>query len=281
MDHLEHIHVSLAAALRRSRPGASFDTPVTVAEIYQDLVPYRTVRTQIGFDMNADYEHTLLRLLAGEGGYARLDPPEARNELRAELESANPNVGLFRKFAACDVWIVEPNENAVEVSSPAAQSARSAPAGASDAWESRAALWMDPAAAPEQTAVDGAETVELLLDDAIEEVELSTDLSLEPITLELDEEAIVAGAPAPTQSPQMEEPVVPTTTPEPAKRAAPAASTGACAFCDSALPRARQIRFCPFCGADQSLVPCGSCGEALEPDWKYCIACGAGAAAAG
>ena len=70
MDRLRSIHETLADALRR-RPQA-FDAPVTVAEIYQDLVPYRAVRSALGFDMNADYEHTLLRLLAGEEDLARL-----------------------------------------------------------------------------------------------------------------------------------------------------------------------------------------------------------------
>lgn len=279
MDHLERIHSTLAAALQTSRPGASFDSPVTVAEIYQDLVPYRTVRTQLGFDMNADYEHTLLRLLAGEGGFAKLDPPEAREELRAELASANPNVGLFRKFAACDVWIVQPKEGVREVGEPAAHAARSAGADG-DAWESRAALWMDPAAAAEADP-DAIDTIELLLDDAIE---VGTDHPLvteATAPLEVEDDANLAGAPAITHSPQTKEPVVPTTTPTGAERAAPAANASACAFCDSGLPRGRQARFCPFCGADQSLVPCGSCGEALEPDWKYCIACGASSAAAG
>jgi hypothetical protein len=81
------------------------DRPVTVAEIYQELVPYRGVREELGVDLNADYEHALLRLLAGEGDLLRLEPSAARDELRLELESPNPYVGLYRKFAACDVWV--------------------------------------------------------------------------------------------------------------------------------------------------------------------------------
>jgi hypothetical protein len=79
--------------------------PVTVAEIYQELVPYRTVRERVGVDLNADYEHALLRLLAGEGDRLRLEPPAAQEELKRELGSNNPYVGIYRKFAACDVWV--------------------------------------------------------------------------------------------------------------------------------------------------------------------------------
>ena len=106
-EHVERLHLALAAALRANRP-KPFSAPVTVAEIYQDLVPYRSVRSSVGFEMNADYEHALLQLLAGMGGHARIEPERAGEEMREELKSPNPNVGLFRKFAACEVWISEP-----------------------------------------------------------------------------------------------------------------------------------------------------------------------------
>lgn len=104
-NFVEQLHHSLVDALRRTRPQA-LNRPVTVAEIYQDLVPYRTARTEVGFEMNADYEHALLRLLAGEGDLARIEPREVRDKLRMELESPNPDVGLFRNYAACDVLVI-------------------------------------------------------------------------------------------------------------------------------------------------------------------------------
>jgi len=77
---IAQLHRTLVDAIRRNRPEA-IDRPVTVAEIYQDLVPYRTARTTIGFEMNADYEYALLRLLAGEGDLARIEPREVREDL--------------------------------------------------------------------------------------------------------------------------------------------------------------------------------------------------------
>jgi len=77
--------------------------PFTVAEIYQDLVPYRSHRDLIGVEMNGDYEDALARLLSGEGDYLLLDSDVARRELQEELAGPNPNTALFREFAAVDV----------------------------------------------------------------------------------------------------------------------------------------------------------------------------------
>lgn len=98
------LHRKLVEALLARGPEA-LERPVTVAEIYQDLIPYRTVRSALGVELNADYEHALLRLLAGEGNLVRLEPASAREELRNELDSPDPYVGIYRNFAACDVWI--------------------------------------------------------------------------------------------------------------------------------------------------------------------------------
>lgn len=103
-DNVERLHRALVDAIHKSR-GGDFEQPVTVSEIYQTLLPYRAARAAVGFEMNADYEYALLRLLAGEGGLARLEPIEVRESLRDELESPNPNVTLYRQFANCDVWV--------------------------------------------------------------------------------------------------------------------------------------------------------------------------------
>jgi hypothetical protein len=47
-----------------------------------------------------------------------------------------------------------------------------------------------------------------------------------------------------------------------------------CRWCREELPKKAALRFCPFCGTDVNLVPCQSCGEELEPSWRFCIACG-------
>lgn len=95
--------------MRRTR-GDDFQTPITVSQIYQELVPYRVARANIGFEMNADYEFALLRLLGGERDLARLEPAEVREMLSKEADSPNPNVSLFRAYANCDVWVTPPQD---------------------------------------------------------------------------------------------------------------------------------------------------------------------------
>lgn len=101
---LERFFRTLVEAAR-TRRSAGVRTPLTVAEIYEDLLPYRLARREVGFEMNGDYEHALMLLLAGEGDFVQLAPSEAQRELRRELESAHPDVSLYRKFAGCDVWL--------------------------------------------------------------------------------------------------------------------------------------------------------------------------------
>jgi hypothetical protein len=101
-DALARFHRALVDEIARNRP-AYLREPFTVAEIYQNLVPYRTHRDRIGVEMNGDYEDALLRLLAGEGEFLLLESEHARNEITEELSSPNPNTGLYREFAAVDV----------------------------------------------------------------------------------------------------------------------------------------------------------------------------------
>jgi hypothetical protein len=101
-DALARFHRALVEEILRNRP-EYLREPFTVAEIYQNLVPYRTHRDRIGVEMNGDYEDALLRLLSGEGEYLLLESEHARNEITDELSSPNPNTGLYREFAAVDV----------------------------------------------------------------------------------------------------------------------------------------------------------------------------------
>ena len=52
------------------------------------------------------------------------------------------------------------------------------------------------------------------------------------------------------------------------------AAPDVCRWCRETLPDRSNLNYCPFCGTDVTLVPCQSCGEALEANWRFCIACG-------
>lgn len=99
---LDRFHLSLVEQIRSSHP-EYLRSSFTVAEIYQNLVPYRTHRDSIGVEMNGDYEDALLRLLSGEGNYLVLESEPARKRIQAELKSSNPNTTIYREFAAAGV----------------------------------------------------------------------------------------------------------------------------------------------------------------------------------
>lgn len=116
---LEELH-------RRGHPP---DRPLKVSELYRELVPYRLVRSRLSVALNADYEHAMLRLLAGEGGRVRIEPEEARIELVREAAEPYPFVGLFRKFAGHQVRVRLPPGSAAPAA-PERQPAKATPEGA-------------------------------------------------------------------------------------------------------------------------------------------------------
>jgi Double zinc ribbon len=220
----------------RSR-GHAADEPLKVSDLYQDLVPYRSVRSSLGVELNADYEHALLRLLAGERDLLRLEPVEAREELRREVEAPYPFVGMFRKYASSDVWVsmeAEPDPSIV-AEPPEGTEAHPvrgrAPRPDPDRPEPRFPRVGDGAAGrPSRRGgpipARATAPVKLHREDAAETEGKLTD----------------AGAD--------------------------------CAFCGDALPAGRRVRFCPHCGGDQRLRPCPRCEAVLEREWRYCISCG-------
>ena len=195
-DVLASFHRVLVEEIRSKRPDY-LKGPFTVAEIYQDLVPYPTHRDRIGVEMNGDYEDALMRLLAGEGGYLVLESEHALKQLRTELQSRNPNTGVYREFAAVDVRLNPELLNGEE------------PAGA---------------------------TVDVPTDEEHDVTEAQS--------AEGDDEATAS------------------------------ADGDTCRWCRAPLPARDNLNFCPYCGTDIHAVPCASCGEELEPDWRFCIACG-------
>ena len=249
---VSQLHRALVDALVLSERH-NLHEPVTVAEIYTDLIPYRSVR-MIGFAMNADYEHALMQLLAGEGGYARVEPVEVRDHLREELKTSNPNTGIYRHYAACDVVVTLPEgmdfPEGRETSEPRTN---------------KEAI----AAAPPVARVDTAPFEERAAD-----VDAEADSALGGA----DEEPRTAEPTGPADAPPAtwvdrlaaheSKPVI--TSPDPV----PASNVAHCIECDRELPAGRIARFCPFCGVDQTVRKCKSCKEKIETGWKFCVACG-------
>lgn len=218
--------------------------PVKVSELYQNLVPYRAVRPTLGVELNADYEHALLRLLAGERNLLRLEPEQARDELAREVDAPYPLVGLFRKFSASSVWINWPRDGQA-----AGPNAHPAPTRKErDAQKPDAPMRQTLAVPPEGT--------------------------FPRIAAEHDPVRVSAGgAPAPSAARAPVQLHARAREPEPSERMTHAGA--ACAFCGEDVPTGRRVRFCPHCGGDQRLRPCPRCEAVLEAEWRYCISCGA------
>jgi hypothetical protein len=220
---LERFHRALVEEIQTQRP-EYLTGPFTVAEIYQNLVPYGSHRDRIGVRMNGDYEDALLRLLAGEGDYLVLESEPALRDLRAELGTANPNTGLYREYAAVDVRL---NQAQLDLAFVAAGESRDM-------------------AAEMSMVMRGAQPASVA--------------DLAPAEAAAEAIAIV---PPEVDVFQYRAPM----------GTAPMASS--CQWCRAELPVRDNLNFCPFCGTDLKVVPCQQCGEELEPQWRFCIACGA------
>lgn len=104
LDDLDRLFHRLIQVLEERGPGR-VGQPIQVAELYQDLVPYRQYRVALKLDTHQDYEMALLRLLAGERGYARVEPEEAQQGFVMEAQAALPDAGVIHEFAAARVQL--------------------------------------------------------------------------------------------------------------------------------------------------------------------------------
>jgi hypothetical protein len=264
---LHRFHRALVREIQAKRPG-HIGSPFTVAEIYQNLVPYRTHRNEIGVEMNADYEYALLRLLAGEGDYLSIESKTARQEIREELDSPNPNTGLYRDFAAADVrlnqdrldeTLLQEISHEVPVAvredeSPEVETMEDEDAGVGfndegDPEGGFAKLEVEPLGANLEP-LEGVDGPDEELDPEGQPVEVSYEV--EEMGEEDDFLTDAEAGEEEVDLPPFEN----------------------CPWCRESLPQQARVRFCPFCGSNVQLVPCPACGEELRLNWRFCIACG-------
>ena len=303
-DILTRFHRALVREIRTANP-EHLSAPFTVAEIYQNLVPYRTHRDELEVEMNGDYEHALLRLLAGEGEYLTIESRTARQEIREELDSPNPNTGLYRDFAAADVRLNPDklDEALGSVEAAGEDEGGFVPQQGFGADELRA---LDEAevvedveedeevdAGEDEVDVGIAELIEMVgLEDeegmeALGEDEAADELASQELPLEVTEqespplpgleddgeeenggELLALGDDLPEEDEQEEA----LEAQGEGEGAVPALET--CPWCRESLPGRSGVSFCPYCGSNVKVVPCPTCGEELELNWRFCVACG-------
>ena len=95
-DDLERFFRQLARNLAASDP-SRLQSGLALAEIRNSIVPYRANRRALQLESSEEYELVLMRLCAGEGGFARIEPEEVGAEFAAELSSPNPDLGIVRR----------------------------------------------------------------------------------------------------------------------------------------------------------------------------------------
>lgn len=264
---LTRFHRALVREIQAQHP-EYLEGPFTVAEIYQNLVPYRTHRDEIGVEMNADYEHALLQLLAGDGDFLTIESRTARQEIREELDSPNPNTGLYRDFAAADVRL---NPEKVGETSEgwkgAGEDARAKETGPVLAQNAGPYLLVDLNGEP-----DRVDEVEVGVGEkgsgraGMPQSAPEIDSESPPSELSEAEEIPPEDAASAGEEELVEE-----------EESAVKVESGVlenCPWCRENLPDRTGVKFCPFCGSNVQMVPCPDCGEELETTWRFCIACG-------
>lgn len=103
MDTPQRVFEVLVRTLRAKRPEL-LRTPFTVGELYQQILPYRHYRRDLGLESVAEYELALLHLLSGNGGYLDVDE-RMRDQLGLELKQSVPDGARVRDFADASVSI--------------------------------------------------------------------------------------------------------------------------------------------------------------------------------
>ena len=103
-DVLGRFHRVLVREVLSRSPG-TLTAPLTVGDIYYDLVPFETRQKELGIESVLDYEHALLQLLAGQGGYVKLEYIADRQRIQRHANSLYPSPGLYREFLSSGIRI--------------------------------------------------------------------------------------------------------------------------------------------------------------------------------
>jgi hypothetical protein len=103
MDDLDRFFRQIVHNLAAIDPGR-LQHPLPIGEIRHTILPYRANRRALQLESSEDYELVLIRLCAGEGGFARTEPDDVHAAFAAEALSSNP-----------DLTIVHRHENAVVI----------------------------------------------------------------------------------------------------------------------------------------------------------------------
>lgn len=244
----------LAALLvRRLREsGQEEEASISVAELHRTLIPYAACRDEVGFATKAEYDLALLHLLR-DAEVVRITEPRLTEAVKKELKSPEPGLAFLKDFAASPLEIRMPGGE----DRPPGREDRP-PAGQERA-DGDGAGRTAPEPDPEERVPSAGEWLA-----SLEQPAEGASRGDAPGDADASPERRQPEAAPPEAAP-----------PEPDAATEPAIPPARCRECDAELPRRPGVRYCPHCGADQTVRRCRGCGERLESGWKYCPRCGA------
>lgn len=252
MDDLDRLFRRVVHNVRAAYPEL-LTQQFEVSQLYQQVVPYRLNRRELGVETVEDYELALMQLLSGARGYLTGDE-DMQRALQDELESLNPDLSAYRGYATSRVALATDAVRAIEqqplahagVKSGAVSAADSAVASratermsTSGPTPTRASARAAPAAATATAATAGAKR---------------------------QPSAVRSKSPSPVIT--MSTPKATDVSPSEAQAAS------ACRYCGGNLPAGKNIVFCPYCGHDLTVQHCPACNTELDISWRFCITCG-------
>lgn len=250
MDELDRLYRRMVDNVRAGFPellARAFE----VSQVYQQIVPYRTNRRELGFDSNDEYDLALMQLLAGLRGYLTGDA-ELQQAMRHELASSNPDLAAFRVYATSAISLSPDALRAMEQQPPTRSVSREGSGGAPT-----------PHVSPGELAVMAARATEAV------DVTVGGPLVAPPASA-------VINHPAANPAPQTHRSLFAPDQSMTAPRSSPSrANAGeSCRYCSGSLPEGRRVTFCPGCGHNLTVQHCPACATELEVGWKFCITCG-------
>ncbi|MGI8509862.1 MAG: double zinc ribbon domain-containing protein [Gemmatimonadaceae bacterium] len=275
MDDLDRLYRRLVHNIRANRP-EYLQIPFTVRELYEQIIPYRHNRRELGIDTNDDYEVAVARLLSGERGYLQGDPA-MQEQLRRELAAQTGDPGVFKDHGDATVSLT-----------PAASDARTPAAGVGVAGMQTpvegvpATMASAPSAAPAPASPNAP-----VARDAAPPVQ-SAPVQSAPVQSAPAQSAPAQSAPA--QSAPAQSAPAQTADAQPSATSTAVASeaqvpsllsslsniempTG-CRFCGGTLPEGRDANYCPHCGENLHTKRCPACGAEMDTSWGFCVTCG-------
>ena len=254
MDLLDKLNERLTLAVEAAGESA-FPGGLTVADVYQRLIPYRSVRGQLGVVELAEYEHAMLRLLSGERQYVEVVDPDVRLEVQRELASLNPILGIYRDYSGARLRLTNEPRAPLDAGHGTARRNETA---ASPSSESEADIApgesLDPPApefeilrplASGRSGARGASSARAQDHDFVRRRDVPRHLADR-----------AGGERSDLPESRTEE--------------------HGCGGCGRVLPDLPEVRFCPFCGVEQGPEPCARCGAPMDRGWSFCTRCGAG-----